>query len=148
TYLDLFTAAARAGVRAARVDGAIVAVDPPPKLAKSKEHTIDLIVHFGPLSALDRATFDRALAWGGGALRIARSEPSAKPRDDEAIFSTARACSVCDTGVPELDPRWFSFNTEQGRCATCEGTGVHGGPDAAAAAREDGTPTKPCRACG
>ncbi|HEX3343289.1 MAG TPA: excinuclease ABC subunit A, partial [Polyangiaceae bacterium] len=31
TYLDLFTAAARAGVTTARVDGKIVAVDPPPK---------------------------------------------------------------------------------------------------------------------
>ena len=31
TYLDLFTNAARAGVVSARVDGAIVAIDPPPR---------------------------------------------------------------------------------------------------------------------
>ena len=36
-------------MKTARVDGAIVAIDPPPKLTKAKEHTIDLIVHYGPL---------------------------------------------------------------------------------------------------
>ena len=129
TYLDLFTTASRAGVQAARIDGAIAGIDPPPKLAKTKEHTIDLIVYYGPLADLDRATFDRALAWGGGAVRVAQGAPRAKPgADDEQILSTDRACPRCGTGVPELDPRWFSFNTKQGRCEACEGTGVEGGP--------------------
>ncbi|HEY8041005.1 MAG TPA: excinuclease ABC subunit UvrA [Polyangiaceae bacterium] len=130
TYLDLFTAASRAGVKAARVDGAIVGVDPPPRLAKTKEHSVDLIVHYGRLSALDRATFDRALAWGGGALRVGDGAPAAKANGQEQMLSTARTCPRCGTGVPELDPRWFSFNTKQGRCEACEGTGVEGGPEA------------------
>jgi len=130
TYLDLFTAASRAGVKAARVDGAIVGIEPPPKLAKTREHTIDLIVYYGKPSGLDRATFDRALAWGAGSLRISDGQPSAKANGHERIMSTARACPSCGTGVPELDPRWFSFNTKQGRCENCEGTGVEGGPEA------------------
>ncbi|HEY4013448.1 MAG TPA: excinuclease ABC subunit UvrA [Polyangiaceae bacterium] len=130
TYLDLFTAASRAGVQAARVDGAIVAVDPPPKLAKTKEHTVDLIVYYGKLSALDRPTFDRALAWGAGAVCVADGAPSPKRVASEQMLSTERACPSCATGVPELDPRWFSFNTKQGRCEACEGTGVEGGPSA------------------
>src|SRR5580658_5891166 len=144
TYLDLFTTASRAGVRAARVDGALVAIDPPPKLAKTKEHSIDLIVFYGKLSQLDRPTFDRALAWGNGALRIAEGAPSAKPKDNEQMLSTARACSQCGAGVPELDPRWFSFNTKQGRCEACEGTGIEGGPTAL---EEEGLHA-PCDACG
>jgi excinuclease ABC subunit A len=128
TYLDLFTAASRAGVQAARVDGDIVAVDPPPRLAKTKEHTIDLIVYYGKLPLLDRATFDRALAWGAGALCVADGSPSTKPNGREQVLSTDRACPRCGAGVPELDPRWFSFNTKQGRCDACEGTGVEGGP--------------------
>ncbi len=144
TYLDLFTGASRAGVQAARVDGAIVAIDPPPKLAKTREHTIDLIVYYGKLSGLDRATFDRALAWGAGALRVADGSPSVKPGTAEQIFSTARACPRCGAGVPELDPRWFSFNTKQGQCEACEGTGVQGGPEAL----DDTSPRLPCSACG
>jgi len=144
TYLDLFTAASRAGVQAARVDGAILAIDPPPRLAKTKEHTVDLIVYYGKLTALERAMFDRALEWGNGALRIADGTPTAKPNGRERILSTARACPQCATGVPELDPRWFSFNTKQGQCDACEGTGIDGGP---AALEEDG-PRRPCKGCG
>jgi excinuclease ABC subunit A len=143
TYLDLFTLASRAGVRAARVDGAIVPIDPPPKLAKTKEHSIDLIVHFGKLSALDRATLDRALAWGNGAIRVAEGPPSGKPTAREQVLSTARTCPQCGTGVPELDPRWFSFNTKQGQCEACAGTGVEGGP----AALETDGPHGTCSAC-
>jgi excinuclease ABC subunit A len=144
TYLDLFTAASRAGVHTARVDGALVGIDPPPRLAKTKEHSIDLIVFYGKVSDLDRPTFDRALSWGNSSIRIADGAPSAKPREGEQILSTARACPRCGTGVPELDPRWFSFNTKQGRCEDCEGTGLEGGP----AALDEGGPHAPCVACG
>jgi excinuclease ABC subunit A len=144
TYLDLFTSASRTGVKAARVDGALVAIDPPPRLAKTKEHTIDLIVYYGRLGQLDRATFDRALSWGNGALRVAAGTPSAKAKGNEQFLSTARTCPACETGVPEIDPRWFSFNTKQGQCPACEGTGVDGGPEAL----EEPGPHGPCSACG
>ena len=93
TYLDLFTNATRAGITSARVDGAIVSIEPPPKLTKAKEHTIDLIVYYGPLADLDRAVFDRALAWGGGTLRVGPGMPTAHFADGEEILSTSRACS-------------------------------------------------------
>jgi excinuclease ABC subunit A len=141
TYLDLFTAASRAGVKTARVDGAIVSIEPPPKLAKTKEHTIDLLVHYGPLATLDRETFDRALAWGAGGIRVADGAPTAKPAESEQVFSTARACPKCGTGVPELDPRWFSFNTKQGQCEACEGTGIEGGAEAIANGETDACET-------
>ncbi len=143
TYLDLFTAASRAGIQAARVDGAIVAVDPPPRLAKAKEHTIDLIVYYGKARGLERAMFDRALTWGNGSVRVADGAPSPKAGPREEMRSTTRACPSCGAGVPELDPRWFSFNTKQGQCPSCEGTGVQGGP----AALEEEGPYDVCKAC-
>lgn len=145
TYLDLFTNAARAGIVSARVDGAIVAIDPPPRLTKAKEHTIDLIVYYGPLSELDRPTFDRAIAWGGGSVRVGPGMPTAIEAPGEEMYSTSRACSACGTGIPELDPRWFSFNTKQGQCESCEGTGIHGGVDALE--DESGKPLEQCRTC-
>ena len=81
------------------------------------------------LAALDRATFDRALVVG---RRARCASPPARPRSASrrASASSRRRARAreCGTGVPELDPRWFSFNTKQGRCEACEGTGVEGGP--------------------
>jgi excinuclease UvrABC ATPase subunit len=37
---------------------------------------------------------------------------------------TKRACPVCGTSYPELDPRMFSYNSKHGWCTTCVGTGV------------------------
>ncbi len=141
TYLDLFVSATRAGVKTARVDDKIVAIAPPPKLIKNKEHTIDLIVHYGELADFDRASFDRAVAWGGGALRVSSRPPTAFTASNEEMWSTARSCQKCGTGVPELDPRWFSFNTKQGQCEVCEGSGVAAGYEAS-----DSSAPK-CKAC-
>src|SRR5262249_18299092 len=122
-----------------------VAIDPPPKLAKAKEHSIDLILFYGSLADLDRATFDRALAWGGGAVRIAGGTPTAKPAANEEIQSTARACPSCGQGIPDLDPRWSPFNTKQGRCDDCEGTGIRGGYEDMDDAGNE--PQEKCRTC-
>ena len=137
TYLDVFTSAARAGIARAIVDGEEALTDKPPRLKKSVEHTIDLVVYEGKLAGLERALFDRALAFGKGAVKL-------KTAKGEQLLSTSRTCPRCGTGVPELDPRWFSFNTKQGRCEACEGTGVEGGPEAVASA--DGPPP-PCEVC-
>jgi excinuclease ABC subunit A len=143
TYLDVFTAASRSGLKAARVDGAIVPIEPPPRLAKAKEHSIDLIVYYGPPSRLERATVDRALALGDGAVRVAPGGPTPLAGAREEVLSTSRACTRCGAGVPELDPRFFSFNTKQGQCEACEGSGVEGG----SAAFEESENPPPCTAC-
>jgi excinuclease ABC subunit A len=139
SYLDLFTSAARAGIAEAWADGRLVNTDAPPRLAKTKEHTIDLVLYRGPLAALPRGTAERALSLGRGSLKVQPREGSS---DGERLYSTKRACPSCKVSLPELDPRWFSFNTKQGRCETCEGTGIEGGPDAVSDEQ-----TEPCSTC-
>jgi excinuclease ABC subunit A len=139
TYLDVFTAAARAGIRQAIVDGASVSTDDPPRLKKSVEHSIDLVVFEGKLAALDRPAFERALSFGKGSVKVRPAKGG-----EGVLLSTSRTCPRCGTSVPELDPRWFSFNTKQGRCEACEGTGVEGGPEALVG--EDDR-LSPCSAC-
>jgi excinuclease ABC subunit A len=138
TYLDVFSGAARAGIREAYADGVRCSTDKPPRLDKRKEHSIDLVVYEGPLGGIDRVAFDRALGFGRGAVKLVPE--GAEPE----LFSTERTCTLCGTGVPELDPRFFSFNTKQGQCASCEGSGVEGGP---AALAEEGAEPGPCRTC-
>ncbi len=135
TYLDLFTAAARAGFPKAIVDGALVSTDDPPRLAKTKEHTIAIVVsEAARLRDLSRERFDAAVALGGGSFEL-------QGRTNK-VLSTSRACPACGEGLPELDPRWFSFHTKQGRCEACEGAGVEGGLEAL-----DVEGAAPCRAC-
>ncbi len=133
TYLDVFTAAARAGVREAICDGARVSTDAPPKLARSREHTIDLVVWSGPAAEIPAEAFEQALRWGQGAVKVLRA-------GREKLLSSERSCPRCGTAIPELDPRWFSFNTAQGRCEDCEGTGLEG-------TGVEGESTDPCPTC-
>ena len=125
TYLDVFTAAARAGIEKAIVDGKEAFNDKPPALVKSREHDIDLVMYTGRLAKLPREVFDKALTWGKGALKV-------RAGTKETLLSSERTCPQCGFSVPELDPRWFSFNTKQGRCEACQGTGVEGGAEALA----------------
>ncbi|MFP2901787.1 excinuclease ABC subunit A, partial [Corallococcus sp. 4LFB] len=136
TYLDVFTAAARAGITQAIADGELVSTDNPPRLTKTKEHDIDLVMYEGRLAKLPREVFEASLNWGKGAVKLRTGKA-------ETLLSSERTCPRCGTAVPELDPRWFSFNTKQGRCESCEGTGVQGGPSAMAEGE-----TAPCRTCG
>jgi len=76
TYLDVFTAAARAGVKEAVCDGTRVSTDAPPKLARSREHTIDLVVWSGPAAELPDEAFRQALRWGQGAVKVLRGGPT------------------------------------------------------------------------
>jgi excinuclease ABC subunit A len=64
------------------------------------------------------AELDRALTWGNGNVKLRNAQGVVER------FSTSSACPECGFSVPELDPRWFSFNTKQGQCPTCEGAGV------------------------
>ncbi|MGO9829589.1 MAG: excinuclease ABC subunit UvrA [Myxococcaceae bacterium] len=134
TYLDVFTAAARAGVAQAVVDGRTVSTDTPPRLLKSREHDIDLVLWTGRASALPQEAFEQALRWGKGLVRLVSPEA-------ERLLSAARSCPVCAGAVPELDPRWFSFNTKQGACSDCLGTGLVGGAEAAAEGDAEACPS-------
>ncbi|MEY2931688.1 MAG: hypothetical protein RL033_2437 [Pseudomonadota bacterium] len=119
TYLDLFGAAARAGIERAYVDGVATPTDPPPKLAKTKPHTILLALSpSGPPQKLSAEVLGQALSWGKGEVVLRAADGT------EQIFSTNGSCPECGFSESELDPRIFSFNTEQGRCPECLGNGV------------------------
>ncbi|MCS6900396.1 MAG: excinuclease ABC subunit UvrA [Myxococcales bacterium] len=118
THLDVFTAAARAGFERARCDGKLVMTDTPPKLKKTAEHTIDVIVSEGiAVARISPERLSKGLMMGQGSLKV-------ESEGEVLLLSTSRTCARCGTGVPEIDPRWFSFNTVQGRCPVCEGSGL------------------------
>ncbi|MCF2134554.1 MULTISPECIES: excinuclease ABC subunit UvrA [Mycetohabitans] len=137
-YTDLAKWAKARGNTHLRVDGAFVSVDPWPKLDRFREHTIELPVADLVVSADHEGELRRLLAdtleVGKGVMHVlgpldglldgmTRGSSGA---DIGAIkvFSTKRACPVCGTSYPELDPRMFSYNSKHGWCTTCVGTGL------------------------
>ncbi|WP_239478248.1 excinuclease ABC subunit UvrA [Hydrogenophaga sp. YM1] len=137
-YTELADWARPRGFSHLRVDGDFLPTTGFPRIDRFKEHTIELPVADFVVNPADEAQLRRELAkaleHGKGILHllhpldglkeaIAEGRPT---RDIGAVevFSTARACPVCSTSYPELDPRLFSYNSKHGWCPDCVGTGV------------------------
>ena len=117
-HKEVFDRARREGLQEVRVDGEWQVLKSGMKLDRYQEHDIDWLVatHKVRDAALEES-LRRAAEWGEGAIRVLHEE-------EEWLLSTRRACPACGRGFPELDPRFFSFNTRQGACERCEGKGV------------------------
>jgi excinuclease ABC subunit A len=121
-YTDLAKWAAGKGHSQLRVDGERIATDPWPRLARFKEHTIELPL--GTVTATPRheaalrTALSRALDLGKGVVHVLVGDKSAVE-----VFSARRACPSCGTSFPDLDPRLFSYNSALGWCGDCFGTG-------------------------
>jgi excinuclease ABC subunit A len=137
-YTELADWARPRGYTHLRVDGEFLPTTGFPRLDRFKEHTIelpiaDLLVSPENEAAL-RQALTTALEHGKGAvhvlgpldgLRGAMATGSATASIGKLqTFSTQRACPVCATSYPELDPRLFSYNSKHGWCPDCVGTGV------------------------
>jgi excinuclease ABC subunit A len=117
-HKDVLQAARKLGCEAARVDGRHVTLDPIPKLARFQEHDIDAVV--AEVSAREdgaREALDRALRLGAGTCHVIVGHA-------ELVYSERLYCPPCGLGFDPLDPRLFSFNSRQGACVECTGSGT------------------------
>jgi len=148
-HAEVFQAVRRAGLIRARVDGEIVEVaDEPPKLAKTKAHSIDAVIDrlvvregIGPRLA---ESVNLALKLSEGLTTIT-TEVDGVWQDH--LMSVHLACPGCGTGLPPLEPRSFSFNSPQGACPTCGGLGVAPAGEADAETDGDDDDPTPCPDC-
>ncbi|MDR2788960.1 MAG: excinuclease ABC subunit UvrA, partial [Candidatus Accumulibacter sp.] len=121
--IDLFAELRAQGFARLRVDGAIHEIDALPKLAKTRKHTIDVVVD--RLKVRDdlrqrlAESFETALRHGDGRAIALEMDSGV-----EHLFSARFACPVCAYSLQELEPRLFSFNNPIGACPTCDGLGV------------------------
>jgi excinuclease ABC subunit A len=139
-YTDLAKWAKARGHTHLRVDGEFLPTQPFPRIDRFREHTIelpvgDLVITPGNEAEL-RTLLARTLDLGKGVLHLlhpldglaaSMSDDSVVPGKgigQVTVFSTKRACPVCGTSYPELDPRMFSYNSKHGWCRGCVGTGL------------------------
>ncbi len=138
-YTDLAKWAKARGHTHLRVDGEFLPLQPFPRLDRFKEHTLELPVGSIVVSPENeeplRSLLRRTLELGRGVLHLlhpldgldaamATSGGTGQGVGLVKVFSTKRACPVCGTSYPELDPRMFSYNSKHGWCTSCVGTGL------------------------
>ncbi|MDF1701207.1 MAG: excinuclease ABC subunit UvrA, partial [Planctomycetota bacterium] len=135
-HKDEFLAMTRRGHTHARVDGALLAVEPPPALDRYREHDIEEVVatlRIGPRTrAKLTAAVTEALELGKGTLTLLHEDGRAQ------MLSAKRTCPRDGTTVPEPDPRMFSHNSRRGWCPTCRGLGTQAHVDPAGLPIEEG----------
>ncbi len=137
-YTELADWARPRGHSHLRVDGEFLPTTGFPRIDRFKEHTIELPVADFVVSADHEAALrqqlNKALEIGKGVVHVltpldglahALAEGvSTRELGTLEVFSTTRACPICATSYPELDPRLFSYNSKHGWCPDCVGTGV------------------------
>jgi excinuclease ABC subunit A len=137
-YTELADWARPRGYTHLRVDGNFLPTTNFPRIDRFKEHTIELPVMSLDVSPENEAALRQALAdalvHGKGVVHVLSNLSGLRELMQAgtptaglgtlSVFSTKRACPVCSTSYPELDPRLFSYNSKHGWCPDCVGTGV------------------------
>jgi excinuclease ABC subunit A len=128
-YAELFRELQTKGFSRARVDGAVISLSEPPKLAKYEKHDIDVVIDRLSVKrdAKRRLTdsVETALGLAGGVLVLDFVDLPENDPHRERKFSEKLACpNDHPLSMEDLEPRAFSFNSPYGACPTCVGLGT------------------------
>ncbi len=90
-------------------------------LKKTFKHTIDIALDTLEVS-LDETnriqeSLEKAFSLTAGQVKIIVGE-------NTFTYSSSRMCVPCNSSIPELEPRLFSFNSPIGACKKCHGLGA------------------------
>src|ERR671930_282856 len=121
-YKDVFEQLRAEGFTRVKVDGEQYLLEEPPTLDKKFKHTIEVVV-------------DRLVMKPDLRQRLAQSVETASQLAEGLVvidvvdgesttFSENFACPEHGVGLPELEPRIFSFNSPHGACPRCMGLGA------------------------
>ncbi|MDR0690470.1 MAG: excinuclease ABC subunit UvrA [Streptococcaceae bacterium] len=105
-----------------RVNGQLYDLTEVPPLAKTKKHTIEVVVD--RIVVKDRIR-SRLFDSFEAALRLAQGFAIVDViGNKELTFSEHYSCPLCGFSVGAMEPRLFSFNAPFGACPDCDGLGV------------------------
>ncbi|MED4129053.1 excinuclease ABC subunit UvrA [Shouchella miscanthi] len=122
THAKVFDQIKKDGFVRVRVNGEMREATDDIQLDKNKKHSVEVVI-------------DRIVVKDGIQTRMADSLETALNLaegrvlidvidGEELLFSQHHACPECGFSIPELEPRFFSFNSPYGACTTCDGLGV------------------------
>ena len=143
-HTDSLQHAQREGFVRVRIDGELYDLKNLPDLARTRKHTIEVVVDRLVLKPSVQIrlsdSIETALALANGVVTISyeqRDEQADPPQGDDEpaqpppglwkdmVFSAIYACPKHpQVSLAELSPRMFSFNSPYGACPSCDGLGT------------------------
>lgn len=127
-YADLLENLRNKGYVRAQIDGVLVRLDEEIELAKTKKHTIKLVIDRLEIQEdlLSRLASDieKGLEESFGEIEIEVLNHEEINLNKHYHFSEHSACFDCKISFVPLEPLSFSFNSPKGACEACDGLGI------------------------
>ena len=122
-FRNLLTQTREKGYTRARVDGNIYYLEEEINLDKNKRHNIEIVIDRLKITPDKRSriaeSVEASLKLSGGYVLIHAEG------HEEYTMTENYSCPDCGVGMPEIEPRLFSFNNPAGACPDCGGLGSH-----------------------
>ena len=128
-----------------RVDGTIYRLEEVPLLVRYEKHTIEVVIDRLTLERKNMSRLREAIEGAlkltdgklvsfllssseaagseGGKTENAAGSAAGSAKEEYRLQGTQLACPKCGISIPELEPRFFSFNDPKGQCPACRGLG-------------------------
>ena len=129
TFADLIESLRHKGYVRAMIDGVMVRLDDEIELAKTKKHTIKVIIDRVVVKEGSKERIgqdiEKALgeSYGEVEIEVLNHEEVGLDRKD-FHYSEHLACFDCKLSFEPLEPVSFSFNSPKGACPACDGLGI------------------------
>ncbi len=139
-FADLFPNLNKQGIAEVRVDGKIISTQSTLSLFKNNRHSIEAVIdklvigqvngvtEYEKQRLIDSIEQSIKMADGESIISIIGDASLSFPENPEImedhLFSQKLACPVDNISIPELEPRYFSFNAPDGACPECTGLGT------------------------
>ncbi|MBQ3402206.1 MAG: excinuclease ABC subunit UvrA [Synergistaceae bacterium] len=122
-FRNLFSSVREKGYTRARVDGTVYYLEEEIEIDRNKRHNIEIVIDRLKVTPDKRSriaeSVEASLKLSGGYVLI-KSEGH-----EEYTMTENYSCPDCEIGMPEIEPRLFSFNNPAGACPDCGGLGSH-----------------------
>ena len=128
TFVDLFESLRSKGYVRAMIDGVMVRLDEEIELAKTKMHTIKVVIDRVIIKDENRDRIaqdvEKGLKESFGELEIEVLNHEEMGIEKHIHYSEHMACFTCKVSFEPLEPLSFSFNSPKGACPSCDGLGI------------------------
>lgn len=91
------------------------------KIAKTYKHDIDIIIDAITVEPDEKPRLQESVEQ---ASKLTAGLVKVVVDDKEYLYSSHRVCLKCAQSFPEMEPRFFSFNSPVGACKACSGLGI------------------------